>query len=107
VPVRQYGAAITYNAPHLSYRLNTFLEKQKPTKLRLFLAREKKLSGLNLLDLRWEKVGIFLMAKRQPGQGNNFGFIVRAGVMNAIHNMSHGITHDLAFGPAERGGQSL
>jgi len=50
---------------------------------------------------------ILLMAKCQSRQGNNFGFIIRVRVMDAMQNMSYRVTNDLAFGPAERGGQSL
>lgn len=65
------------------------------------------MSEVSLLNVLLEQGGIFFMAERQSRQGNEFGFLVRAGMMDQMMNVQDGIAHDLAFAPAESIGESL
>lgn len=65
------------------------------------------MSEVNLPDVSLEKRGIFFIANGQPRQGDELRLLWRVWVVNQMQNMGHGITDDLAFGPAECDGQCL
>ena len=56
---------------------------------------------LDLFNVLLEKHGILFMAQCQSRHGNEPGFILGVGAVNQMQDMSHGITNDLAFGPAK------